>query len=63
MKKLIATIFILVLLYNFTMSQQVMDRFPTFKVKTLDKTELTIPKDLDKPVNIVIIVFEQQAHC
>lgn len=37
-------------------------KFPQFSVKTLNNTSLTLPNDLTHSVNIVILVFEQQAQ-
>ncbi|MEL6674785.1 MAG: hypothetical protein AAFR61_21435 [Bacteroidota bacterium] len=36
--------------------------FPTIQLKTLTRKPLTVPKDLTQKVNIVILVFEQQAQ-
>lgn len=36
--------------------------FPTLQAESLDRNPITFPDDLDQKVNILILVFEQQAQ-
>lgn len=39
-----------------------LQRFPALKAKTLTRNSISIPADTQKKVNIIILVFEQQAQ-
>ena len=63
MKKLMLIIPFIINQYYLVKAQNNKEQlFPEIKAQTLKNREVTIPEDLTQPVNIVILVFEQQAQ-